>query len=305
MRAPFVLLGLLLVACHPPSSPARADDVRACGDGPTVVVVHGGPGASSYNFERSVGPRLERELRMVYVDQRGCGRSTTVSGHPRLGMEATVDDLERVRQQVGGPRWILLGHSFGGVVALEYARRYHEHVAGLVLDETTGDLPAALEHQIQTLARLGPERFAEHAAELARIAAEKGSPFARLGHCYALLGRVPLQRAIVFASDEGQRQLERWDEDNAFRCGGNVAKIYADEGWLDRPRPELLHRLDCPTVVFAGRRSDVIGAATVTAAAQAWGAPIVWFEHSGHFPNIEEPEAFAGALVAFARPLAR
>jgi pimeloyl-ACP methyl ester carboxylesterase len=44
-------------------------------------------------------------------------------------MDPTVDDLDRVRQQVGSERWILLGHSFGGLVALEYERRHHEHVA--------------------------------------------------------------------------------------------------------------------------------------------------------------------------------
>ena len=86
--------------------------------------VHGGPGYNAYGFERSIGPRLERSIRMVYLDQRGCGRSAGGAEDLPLGMDETVADFERLRAQLGIARWSVIAHSYGGLVALVYASRH-------------------------------------------------------------------------------------------------------------------------------------------------------------------------------------
>lgn len=100
---------------------------------------------------------------MVYLDQRGCGRSWFPAKPEQLGITHTVEDIEKLRMHLGVERIFLLGRSFGGLVALEYQRAYPKNVAGLILADTTGDLMSALNHQISTLAAMAPERLPEHA----------------------------------------------------------------------------------------------------------------------------------------------
>ena len=105
---------------------------RAQPGAPPVVFLHGGPGQGSAHFAALAGPEMERSLRMVYLDQRGSGRS----GRPADGqysISLMVDDVEGVRRALGVPRIALIGHSFGAVLALEYAARYPEHAAAVVV----------------------------------------------------------------------------------------------------------------------------------------------------------------------------
>jgi hypothetical protein len=71
--------------------------VAGAADGPTLVYLHGGPCWGTYDFEQSAGRLLERSSRVVYFDQRGCSRSTRGATDANLTMDATVDDLERLR----------------------------------------------------------------------------------------------------------------------------------------------------------------------------------------------------------------
>src|SRR5207245_7353607 len=91
-----------------------------------------GPGQGSYHFAALVGPSLEHSLRMVYFDQRGSGTSE----RPWTGeysMATLVEDIEGLRRELGVPQIALIGHSFGGALALEYAATYPARVARLVI----------------------------------------------------------------------------------------------------------------------------------------------------------------------------
>ena len=87
---------------------------------PPVVFLHDGPGYNSYSFAALKGPRLESTLRMIYLDQRGNGRSER-SANRDYAMTTLVADVQALRQQFGVPRIAIIGHSFGTILALEYA----------------------------------------------------------------------------------------------------------------------------------------------------------------------------------------
>src|SRR5919112_4248707 len=89
---------------------------------PPLVFLHGGPGQGSEHFDALAGPYMERQLRMVYFDQRGSGKSERpASGNYALA--TLVEDIEALRQTLGVPKLALLGHSFGGLLALEYGAK--------------------------------------------------------------------------------------------------------------------------------------------------------------------------------------
>lgn len=264
---------------------------------PPVVFLHGGPGYNSVGFERAVGVRLERSLRMIYLDQRGCGRSAGGARDLPLGMDPTVLDLERLREHLELARWSVIGHSFGGLLALVYATRHAGSIERVVLVETTADVRAALEHQVQAMAE------EPSSPEIAEIAREEGPPLDRLVRIFQIAGRVEVQRRLHWASPAAQRRAEGWDQQaqllDCTRDG--VLPSYRDAGWTDA-HPELMQRLASPSVLVVGRRSRVLGEDVVARSAEAWGSEVAWMEESGHFPFVEEPERFAEVVLPFLAP---
>ena len=139
------IVALVMSACHAEKSrfqeleahaPGVSLYVRVAGNlesGNTLIAIHGGPGLSSHymlNLERLAGP----ELAVVTYDQRGVGRSTSVPLDPaNFELLDYVEDLEAVRRAVGAERVHLLGHSWGGIVALRYATVYPQRVDSIVL----------------------------------------------------------------------------------------------------------------------------------------------------------------------------
>lgn len=99
--------------------------------GPTIVSVHGGPGSQSKAKHAAVFD-LQR-YRVVLFDQRGCGNSTPVGEVAHNTTDTTVADMERLRTTLGLERWFVAGSSWGSTVALVYAERHPERVAGLLL----------------------------------------------------------------------------------------------------------------------------------------------------------------------------
>jgi proline iminopeptidase len=264
-------------------------------DAPAVVFLHGGPGGNALAFERSVGARLEASLRVVTLDQRGCARSNGGPENLALGMDETIADLERLRAALGIARWTPIAHSFGGLQALAYASRHPDAIERVVLVEGVTDPSASLQHQVEVLAEGG-------SAELQALARGEGSPFDRMLMAYQLLGRAEVQRRLHWVSPEAQRRAEGWERDAGLaQCTRDgVLGSYRAGGWIE-PHPELVQRLRWPTLFVAGRQSRVFGGGAVQAAAEALGAEVRWLEQSGHFPFVEEPEAFAELVTGFVR----
>jgi proline iminopeptidase len=101
------------------------------GDKTPLVLLHGGPGATHHYFHPWFS-RAARFARVIYYDQRGCGLSEYVKG-TGYSVDQAVEDLENLRKALGIDRWIVLGHSYGGLLAQRYAIKYPERLRGLVL----------------------------------------------------------------------------------------------------------------------------------------------------------------------------
>ena len=171
--------------------------------GPVVFYLHGGPGYNSYTFEKAVGALLESDVRMVYLDQRGCGRSQFQGPKQQFGMKPTVEDIDSLRKQLGVDRIGLIAHSFGGVVALEYLKTHRDRVDRIIMVDTTADIAAALTHQVTFLASVGSSAFPAQAAKLRAVADGNQAPSKKMEAVYSILSRLPLQRKVHYATDDG------------------------------------------------------------------------------------------------------
>src|SRR5207237_4561645 len=104
---------------------------RRVGDGPPVVVLHGGPGAH-HDYLLPQYDRLARGRTLLYYDQRGGGRSPVPRDTP-VGWREHVADLEALRQHWGIDGLALLGYSWGGLLAVLYALEHPARVERLAL----------------------------------------------------------------------------------------------------------------------------------------------------------------------------
>ena len=128
---------------YPPLEPYRSDHLEVSGghsvyfeevgnpEGKPALFVHGGPGAGAQPFDRRFFD--PERYRVVLFDQRGCGRSTP---HAALNENTTlhlIDDIERLRGQLGIERWLVFGGSWGSTLSLAYAQAHPTSVTALVL----------------------------------------------------------------------------------------------------------------------------------------------------------------------------
>ncbi|HSD60963.1 MAG TPA: prolyl aminopeptidase [Burkholderiales bacterium] len=130
-----------------------------CGrpDGLPVVFLHGGPGSGCHPGQRRFfDPKL---WHAVLFDQRGCGRSRPAGGVNANTTDHLVQDLERLREHLGIPAWLVFGGSWGATLALRYATAHPRRVTGLLLRGSFLGTQRELEWFLVGLRRFLPEAW--------------------------------------------------------------------------------------------------------------------------------------------------
>jgi proline iminopeptidase len=142
---------------------------KRVGNNPTlrVLLLHGGPGSTSEYFEAFDSYFPGAGIEYYYYDQLGSFRSDQPDDTKLaalLGTERSVEEVEQVRQALGLGRenFYLLGHSWGGILALEYALKYQQHLKGLIISNMMASIPAYNEYAKNVLMpRMDPKVLAE------------------------------------------------------------------------------------------------------------------------------------------------
>lgn len=105
---------------------------KVAGSGPVLIVQSPGWGYGSVMYEQTLKP-LEKDFTVLYYDTRGSGRSSKTDDVSNINVGSHVDDLEALRSFLDLRTFILMGHSHGGYVAMNYALKYPGHVSHLIL----------------------------------------------------------------------------------------------------------------------------------------------------------------------------
>ncbi len=111
---------------------------RTYGAGDPVLIINGGPGISSDGFGE-LAQLLSENNRTITYDQRGTGNSKILSNNDAdYTIDLMVEDIEVLRKHLGYENWIVLGHSFGGMLAYAYAAKYPERVRAMIQSHSGG-----------------------------------------------------------------------------------------------------------------------------------------------------------------------
>lgn len=270
-------------------------NVKVLGQGYPLVLMHGGPGADMYTM-MSLRP-LADQFTLVFYDHRCNGRSQGAE-LASLTWENLTADADALRQLLGFDRWAVLGHSFGGHVALEYALRYPERLSHLVLLDTGADHDWSLEHAPQLLAERG---FSPETVALAKrwlngaIEPREMYPsLMKLGNAYNPHTRPSQLPGMLIHGLQTKLRPE--------------ALIYGSahflKGWTVMDR---LGEIEVPTLVMAGRDDFIFPPEHQQALAA--GIPcsrLIIIDNAGHNPHDEQPAEVIDVVrdfLAIAQPI--
>ena len=272
---------------------------REVGRGRSIIVLHGGP-----DFDQSyLLPEMDRlsdSFRLIYYDQRGRGKSADGVRPEDVTLASDIADLEKVRQHFQVDPVVLLGHSWGTVLALEYALRYPERVSHLIL---MNPAPASADDYKQLRTEWLEKRAddMEHRKTIAASAAYKeGDPDAVIAyyriHFKPAFAR-PANYEKVIAS-----LTASFTKEGILKARAIEDRLMNDT-W-SMPEYDLLPKLKSlriPTLVISGDH-EFIPAATAEQIRQAIpNARLATLKGCGHFTYLECPVAVHQQIDAFFR----
>jgi len=269
---------------------------ESIGSGSPLIVLHGGPGSSHQYFLPHLLP-LARHHRLIFLDERGSGRSQRLADPSGYTLEAMSCDVNALRDSLGYPTTDVLGHSFGGILAQDYALRYPGHVHRLIL-AGTGSSAARLDADFAAIkAALDPDlRKRIEALEAKGILGPDGAQTpeyrkladeAELPYEYSVRPPAWSEPADPVGWDVLNTM---WGSKSDFHIDGNLA------GFDFVPR---LKKLGIATLIIAGDH-DLPSRATLEETHRALAnSHLVILNHCGHESFVDQPRAFFAEVDAF------
>lgn len=274
------------------------------GRGAPLVIVHGGPGASHDYFLPYLLP-LARHHRLVFIDERGSGRSEKLEDVKGYTVEAMADDVEAVRVALGLGKIDLLGHSYGGVLAQAYAFKYQQHLSHLVLCSTFHStralnaafvrmkekMPAELRARID---RMEAEGLYGHGKDYEKNRYTADYMIAAWGEGYFpyLYQKNPDPNYDPVGNGAMSWDLyrEMWGSHGEFVVDGNLKSVeYADR----------LPSLRVPTLITVGDHDEVAPSISKDMQAKIAGSRLVILPKAGHMTFVDQPSLFITAVNEF------
>lgn len=276
---------------------------ESAGEGEPLLLIPGAGGSHDY-FHPFFAP-LEGSFRVIYFDGFGRGNSEHAKSPSEYTFEHDLDEIEALRQALHLGKIMVYGHSYGGFVAQGYALKYPNSVSKLIVSNIFAsgeEFQASDDHSNSELQQFFPEYWQQIAQLRSRGLLSSSPEMQQAGAAWFLptferLYFYNSQNATAIAPffNEHNFSVEQWNAvagpDADFKVGGDLIKLDF------RSR---LSSVKVPFLVLAGRCDGVVLPRLSTQFKKyAPQAKFVMFEHSGHYPFVEEGPLFVQTLEGF------
>ncbi|HDR4559303.1 alpha/beta fold hydrolase [Bacillus cereus] len=271
-----------------------------------VLYLHGGPGESCYDFSFHQAERLKDYLYVIMIDQRGVCRSEEITEDETFGLVDLIEDCEELKKVLQIEKWSIVGHSFGGYLALLYAATYPNSIEKIIFEGPTFDFALTSRALLQKtgilLKKYGKELAAEDCFTYSSSNANASS-------------KELLEAYISLSAELEEKRMEIYN----YKENETDDSLYSDEEWevfsnrsnihFDRLKSEgacytsLLTKIkdvQSPMLLIVGRHDVVTCEKQIdTFNKDARNGTYIMFEESGHTPHYEEANRFAETVIHF------
>lgn len=263
------------------------------GSGPeTVFCLNGGPGLPCDYLREAHSCPVDKGYRVVAFDQLGTGASDRPTDKGLWTIGRYVEETETVRKALGLGKVHMLGHSWGGWLAIDYALTYPENLKTLILEDTVADMPHLISELERLRAALGPETVAmmqKHEAQGTYNHPEYLAAVTILN--YRHVCRLPEWPAPV------RRSLDDWNMGPYETMQGPNEFLYRQSQGLE-PHSDL-PQLAMPVLITAGEHDELTPACALRMKLALKDAELKVFANASHMPFYENPWDYYPALLDF------
>ncbi len=295
--------GVRMIPIHTPKGDFKVWTKRV-GNNPKlkVLLLHGGPGATHEYFECMDSFLPAAGVEYYYYDQLGSAYSDQPSDSSLLSVPRFVDEVEQVRIALGLDRdnFVLLGQSWGGILAMEYALAHGDHLKGLVISNMMSSIPAynAYAHDVLE-PKMDPKLLAE-------ILALEAAHQTEQPHYEELLTSFYEEHLL-------RMPMKDWPEP-VLRCFARLnRKIYvpmqgpsemgASGVLADWDRSKDLPRIAVPTLVIGAEHDTMDPNHMKWMASQIKGSTYLDCPNGGHLAMYDDQQTYMGGLVKWLKGL--
>jgi len=296
----------------------RGRDMR----NPILLFIHGGPAAPEMPTSWTFQNPWEDYFTVVQWDQRGAGKTYNTNDPAKIGrtlnLPQMVSDVEAMVQYLRAtyhkPKIIALGHSWGSLLGIILAHKHPEWLYAYVGMGQMIDSVASERESYETLLQIAAARHNEQALKELRSIAPYPGPALDLnkvniqrkwgvklgGLSWGRDNYAYYYRAAELSPDYSDADVDTVDKGSAL----SLPRLIGALGNFDYSRVTDFH---CPIIIFNGRHDETVSSDVTARWFARVHAPfkkLVWFEHSAHMMQIEEPGRVLVHLVEDVRPLA-
>lgn len=264
--------------------------VKIKGSGTPCLYIHGGPGSGSYWLEKFFGDFLEQHFQMIYLDQRGVGRSSSPDDH-NYSLDRLIADCEEVREALGIKQWLTLGHSFGGIIQVAYAEKHFEANMGMMMINCTLSMRESFCSSWIPKASsfLGVDDAANY----------QDDPTEILNKMMSIIGKLnekELMWKMAFASQENDKLMnESYGEFPTWNNDFGAVALTINDYWKDYRG--ITSKIKIPVLFFYGRADWAIGPEHFKGI--EFPDMMLWGSDVGHMPFLENKPDLEKALQSF------
>lgn len=266
--------------------------VKTLGTGEPIVIVHGGPGMDHSYFLPQFN-ELAKYYKLIFYDQRASGLSSANVDTNSITMKNFVKDLEGIRKYFGIEKMNLLGHSWGGLVAMFYTIKYPENLKSLILSNPTPPTSDLRNASFKLMAE--------------RTSREDSIAQTKLIHSKRFAERDPKTMEnffrLLFASSFYHKSYIdsltlRFPDDYSIKSK-LINYLYKDTSIMNYDITDKLEKINCPVLIVTGDYDLMPQESNNILQKNIKNSKLVILKNCGHFPFVEDKNEYFILLENF------
>ncbi len=265
------------------------------GDKTPLLLLHGGPGSSSFYLEPL--KELSQDRPVIFLDQLGCGRSTRITDTTLMTIEKNVEQLEQVRKALKLEKFYLYGHSWGTMLGMDYYIKYPKGIQGLIFSSPLFSTKIWTD-DADTLIKTLPEATQKAIRESERLKDYANEAYKEAMKVY--------YKAYVRRSDKSKSEQDsaaKFFGENVYNFMWGPSEFTATGNLLNYNRLKDLPKITVPTLLTAGEYDEARPSSVRYYTSLIPGAQFKKIPQAAHSTMMDNPKEYIGVLREFLKKM--